>query len=167
MPNWCENRVYIEAPEQEIINLKKAIADGNLLDYMVPQPTFEENANDTGMPTWWNWRVNNWGTKWEVSAQITGEAENSLYMWFDSAWSPPISAFRAWQEAGPDRSANIRYVEWGMMFCGEWQDGNGDYYNIPATVAEVEDMIPAELDEEFGISDMIAQWEDEIEEEGV
>jgi len=57
---------------------------------------------------------------------------------------------------------NIRYVEWGMAFCGE-ADSNGinESYSIPITAADVKKMIPVDLDEEFGISDMVTQWEDE------
>jgi hypothetical protein len=40
-----------------------------------------------------------------------------------------------------------------------------EHYVIPGTVAEVRETIPVELDEQFGISDNIAQWEAENEEE--
>ena len=48
-----------------------------------------------------------------------------------------------------------------MMFCGE-HDSNGlqEHFSIPQTATEVKAIIPVELDEEFGISDSIAQWAD-------
>jgi hypothetical protein len=45
------------------------------------------------------------------------------------------------------------------MFCGEADsDGYNQHFSIPQTVAEVQEQIPIELDEEFGISDNIVQW---------
>jgi hypothetical protein len=166
MPNWCENRVYIQAPPAEIEAIVAAVqSDGDklLLSYLHPEPEYGPEI-EGDMPHWWNWRIANWGTKWEVNAEIASHsvADGWITLAFDSAWSPPIEAFYAWEESGKDRSFNIRYVEWGMAFCGE-ADSNGENvsFSIPTTVAEVESIIPTAIDEEFGIADMVRQWEDE------
>jgi hypothetical protein len=39
-----------------------------------------------------------------------------------------------------------------------------EHFSIPGTVAEVQEKIPEELDNQFGISDAVAQWEAENEE---
>ena len=173
MPNWCENRVYIEASPAEIEAMLAAINsddDKGLLHYLRPEP--EHGPEIEGeMPNWWNWRVNNWGTKWEVSAEVVSYsvAVGWINLAFDSAWSRPLEALYAWEEAdSATRNFNIRYIEWGMMFCGEADSrGLADNYSIPMTVAAVQQEIPVELDEEFGISDNIAQWEAEEAEEAV
>jgi hypothetical protein len=168
MPNWCENRVYLEASSAEIEAIIAAIQGQEdtkgLLSYLRPEPQYEEQ-DETGMPSWWSWRVGNWGTKWEVSAEITSHsvADGWINLAFDSAWAPPIAALDHWESQDSEsRSFNIRYVEWGMAFCGE-ADSNGinESYIIPITAADVKKMIPVDLDEEFGISDMVTQWEDE------
>lgn len=162
MPNWCENSLYIEAPEEDIAAIKAAVAEQALLNYLRPEP--EHLASSGGvMPTWYNWRVGNWGTKWEVNAEITGETENSLYIYFDSAWSPPIEALQHWIDQSEDRIVDLRYIEWGMAFCGIFNNNENDYYNIPETEAEVIAIIPEELNEQFDIVDTLAQWRDESE----
>jgi hypothetical protein len=170
MPNWCENRVYLEASPAEIEAIIMAVQsddDKGLLNYLLPEP--EHGPEIEGeMPNWWLWRIANWGTKWEVSAEIISHSveDGWINIAFDSAWSPPIAALDRWESQDSEsRSFNIRYVEWGMAFCGEADSrGINETYSIPSTVAEVQQMIPIDIDEEFGISDNVAQWEQEEEE---
>ena len=170
MPNWCENRVYIEASPAEIEAILTAVqseGDKGLLSYLCPEPEYGPEIEGE-MPNWWNWRVANWGTKWEVSAEVFSHsvADGWMNIAFDSAWSPPLEALYHWEESVEDRSFNIRFIEWGMGFCGEADSsGYNENFSIPATVAEVELQIPSEIDEEFGISEMVAQWEAEEAEE--
>ncbi len=167
MPNWCENHVYIESTPEQIEAIIAAIlndGDKHLLNHLHPEPVFDTADQDGIMPNWYLWRVNNWGTKWEVDAEIVSHsvADGWINIAFDSAWSPPVEALAYWESQDPEnRSYNIRYIEWGMMFCGEADsDGYNQHFSIPQTVAEVQEQIPIELDEEFGISDSIAQWAD-------
>jgi hypothetical protein len=172
MPNWCENRVYLEATPSEIEAIVAAVKNQGdtkgLLDYLRPQPEHAEES-ETHMPNWWSWRVENWGTKWEVTAEIVSHsiADGWINLAFDSAWSPPIEALIHWgSESEETRSYNIRYIEWGMGFCGEADDeGLNESFSIPLTVEAVEELIPVDIDEEFGISEMVAQWEEEEAEE--
>lgn len=162
MPNWCENHLYVEASEGEILNILAAASKEKLLHYMRPVP---EEAKGT---PWMNeaerdWRAENWGTKWDVQAEILPQSATALLIIFDSAWAPPIAALQHWQaQDSENRSFNLRYIEWGMAFCGEEDsDGTSCVVNIPTTVEECEETIPAELDDEFGICDTVAQWETE------
>jgi hypothetical protein len=161
--------VYIESTPEQIEAIIAAIlndSDKHLLNHLRPEPVFqtEEEENTTLMPNWWSWRVGNWGTKWEVDAEIVSHNVSGgwINLAFDSACSPPIEALAHWESQDPEnRSYNIRYIEWGMMFCGEADsDGYNQHFSIPQTVAEVQAIIPVEIDEEFGISDSIAQWAD-------
>jgi hypothetical protein len=169
MPNWCENRVYIEAPPEDIQAILMAVRssdENGLLNYLCPEPEHDKDIEGE-MPSWYSWRVNNWGTKWEVSAEIVSHsvADGWVNLAFDSAWSPPLNALYHWEASGENRSFNIRYIEWGMAFCGEADSyGINESYDIPTTVAGVQELIPIDLDEEFGISDSVAQWEQEEQE---
>ena len=160
MPNRCENRLYIEAPESEILNILAAASKEKLLHYMRPVPEKKEGTpwmNETELA----WRVANWGTKWEVQAEILPQSATALLIIFDSAWAPPTAALRYWQsQDSENRSFNLRFIEWGMAFCGE-EDSDGTSYtlSIPLSVEECQKIIPPELDDEFGICDTVAQWE--------
>lgn len=171
MPNWCENRVYIEAPSEDIEAILMAVNnddDKNLLHYLRPEPEHTIEEQPIVLPSWYGWRVEHWGTKWDVQAEVVSHSVEGgwINLAFDSAWSPPIEALYYWESKGEGRSFNIRYIEWGMMFCGEVDSsGLNEHYNIPSTVADVQALIPVELDEEFGISEGVADWEHEEEEE--
>lgn len=163
MPNWCENSLYIESTPEDIAAIKAAILNGDgdeqgLLNYFRPEPQHED-AGDAALPSWYSWRVENWGTKWEVDAEITGETETSIYICFDSAWAPPVEALRFWMEQEEHRIVDLRYIEWGMMFCGIFSNEEDSHYNIPTMLEAVADEIPPELDEQFGISGTVADIE--------
>lgn len=170
MPNWCENHVYLEASPEEIAAIAALIKSENnaasLLNHLRPEPEYPESAGNE-IPSWYSWRVANWGTKWDVQAEIVSHSIEGGWMnlWFDSAWSPPIAALDYWAEQDSTRRFNIRYIEWGMAFCGEADEtGLDEHYAIPGTVAEVHEKIPEELDEQFSISYNVAEWEAENEE---
>jgi hypothetical protein len=57
------------------------------------------------------------------------------------------------------------YYEPGMGFCGAWMDGEDEYYQIEGNSEWVEANIPEYIDEAFGISENMAQWEEENAEE--
>ena len=82
MPNWCDNRITIHGPKKYIRKIDKIVnenANGKgLLDYMMPMPKELEDTTSPsssakkpqpvidGYDNWYDWRVNNWGTKWEL-----------------------------------------------------------------------------------------------------
>jgi len=45
------------------------------------------------------------------------------------------------------------YYEGGCAFCGKWEDGVDDYYEISDSVKAIEAEIPEDIDEAFGISE--------------
>lgn len=159
MPNWCENSLYIAASEVDIAALKTAISNQAFLNYLHPEPEHAESSDNNLIPAWYDWRITNWGTKWEVQAEITGETETSLYIHFDSAWSPPISALRHWIGQSDGHIVNLRYIEWGMAFCGIFNNEENVSYSIPETASEVVISIPAELDAQFDIAQTVESWE--------
>jgi hypothetical protein len=147
MPNWCTNQFTIqhEDPEQ-IKKVKKAMEEGNLFNTFVPEPELEGNA-------WFTWRVNNWGTKWEVSDYFgTAETPNSISAGFVSAWAPPTPIYDAMVAEG--FKVQAYYYEPGESFGGIYNDGVDDYIEpiIPGN-------IPEELDEMFNISGWLEEAE--------
>jgi len=127
---------------------------------------------EKGIPNWYDWNVSNWGTKWDVGLEglsftelADGEAEISG--WFDSAWSPPIEALNTFSEANEDCSVECFYLETGMCFVGCWDsDGGDDYYEYDACNSNnVRDVIPDYLVSEFDLENMLAEYEEEEDEE--
>jgi hypothetical protein len=54
------------------------------------------------------------------------------------------------------------YFEPGMAFAGIWEDGCDDYYEYGGMDStQIAEELPPELDEAFGISEDVAQWEAE------
>jgi len=136
------------------------------LNEFVPRPPEEED-------NWYSWNTSNWGTKWDVGNKhddIDRSDPNTVDLRFDSAWSPPVEAYRRLTELGFDVSAS--YYESGMAFVGEYtSDGDEDHYEIPQTADEVENVIPPHLDEQWGISEYMRDceadesWDDEEDED--
>jgi hypothetical protein len=111
--------------------------------------------------------VSRWGTKWDVDA-YEGEnvkVENGvLEFGFDSAWSPPIGIYEELVEQG--FSVRAYYNEPGMVFVGKWEDGDDEFYEYGGeTSATVRDVIGEELDDMFGISESMAEYEEEENQE--
>ena len=144
MPNWCNNTIKITGPKQEIERVWQYANDGpdasgnlsgdrGLLDCMSPMP--EELVDTTSpddTPNWYDWRVENWGTKWEVSPEGLefedhSDGTASITGWFDSAWAPPIQAYDTYLEIHPECSISAAYEESGMDYAGIYRDGRDDY----------------------------------------
>jgi hypothetical protein len=116
MPNWCSGRATITGPEPVISEIKTILEDpeGNLLNWMVPEPQFE------GDQDWYMWRVNNWGTKWPLSdVYIDNDTEpDSIEFSFSTAWAPPVEAFETWAINDGRVQFNLEYWEPGAGFVG-------------------------------------------------
>jgi hypothetical protein len=58
------------------------------------------------------------------------------------------------------------YYEPGMQFVGKWADGIDEYYELGGETSEtVRESIGAELDDYFAISESMAEWEEENQED--
>ena len=137
MPNWCNNSITITGPKDKITALyNQAIQhdaddETGMLDAMHPMP---KELHGTTSPSdgdnWYNWRVENWGTKWDISSEGLELSEDGTELtgWFDSAWAPPIGAYEFFLENNEDCSISASYYEPGMDFGGFWIDGVDEYW---------------------------------------
>ncbi len=82
---------------------------------------------EKGMPEWWNWRVNNWGTKWSVNGEDIGfeEKKGSMIYSFDTAWAPPEPVIQKLSEMFPDANILLSFYEPGCIGRGSvtYKDG--------------------------------------------
>ena len=133
MPNWCENELTVSGDKAEIRKLKTKARDRDTdlsLNNLYPMP--EELRKTEPLPDkpkkalvkkygadhWYYWRINNWGTKWDVTAELTNETDESLLYGFCSAWSPPISWLKKVSRDYPKLSFRLKYDEPGMGLIG-------------------------------------------------
>lgn len=65
------------------------------------------------MPDWWNWRVENWGTKWEIDNVDVSTSRGWLKYSFSTAWSPPAPVIIALSKKFPDATIFAKAVEEG------------------------------------------------------
>ena len=184
MPNWCNNTVTLEHEDPAMIaRAKAAFIAGAFLAEFIPVPEslqivagsvgdpdeqrkLEEatarNIATHGYGNWYDFCVNEWGTKWDVGGGdgSYNDINGGIIVSFDSAWSPPIAAYEKLMEQG--FTIRAMYCESGMCFAGVWEDGSDDFYEYGGMSSdEVAQQLPTELDEAFGISEMIAEYEDE------
>lgn len=132
MPNYCSNQLEIKGEQKEIARFKQNAHsnEGKFLENLYPMPSTIDLSNSTikngNMPDWYNWRIENWGTKWDVDADLIFENETTLNYSFESAWSPPVDALQHISKDYPDLIFNIKFEEEGNDFIGYsiYQNGN-------------------------------------------
>jgi hypothetical protein len=184
MPNWCNNTLTLEHEDPAMIaRAKAAFLNGRLLDEFIPVPKdlkivagcvgdpveqaklveqTELNRVTHGYGNWYDYCVNEWGTKWDVGSDdgVLNDIEGGIIVSFDSAWAPPTNAYEKLHEMGFKILA--MYYEPGMAFAGVWEDGIDDYYEYGGLdSAGIAETLPSALDEAFGISESVAEWEAE------
>ena len=185
MPNWCNNYLELTHDDPEMITrAQKAFADGRLLDEFVPVPKslhivagrvgdpdeqkkLEEdtakNLEVHGYCNWYDYCVNEWGTKWDVGGdgdQARLDGPNHISMNFDSAWAPPTAAMDKFMDLG--FKVKLIYWESGMCFCGLFDENGDDYYDYTDMSAdEIAETINSEIDECMCITESIREWEED------
>tara|TARA_B100000925_G_scaffold262964_1_gene220589 strand:+ start:76 stop:546 length:471 start_codon:yes stop_codon:yes gene_type:complete len=154
MPNWCHNRVDVYSENKtdlqkvlDIFNNKNVFAqiipepDWSKIPYNGELPQKKELKNPNGEvfttvtefsdgsqdTRWYDWRLQNWDTKWDVhDAEIEEERWGadgndeleSFTATFDTAWSPPEAICHRLRDMFPNVSISWFYDEPGCQFAG-------------------------------------------------
>lgn len=107
MPNWCYQTLEISGDPKQLNKLLKKIEvtkseaqdESDVtpfsFDNVIPMP--KHLLFDKGQG-WYEWRIANWGTKWQPSINVANVGEwegGSIYFDFDTAWSPPTPIIEA------------------------------------------------------------------------
>jgi len=160
MPNWCNNSISIKTNSKLLYRKikthleteaekddKGSYTSKGLFGLLYPEPDYQTidvmNWKDkvaSKGEAWWYWRIENWGTKWDVwSDDILGDLtctaddknrEYEIEFDFDTAWSPPIEWLRYCEEKykRQELTFHMSYFEGGMGFGGVYDTFDGDAY---------------------------------------
>ena len=171
MPNWCINKLTITHDDKSMLDkFEKAYRDDWTIETFLPTPrdpgdptklmgegrSYSENDNVN--TSWYLWRLQNWGTKWDIGCKDgyglePTRVDNELSITFDSAWSPPLGFYERLVVLGFDVQAS--YFEPGMSFAGTWHNGKDNYYE-----GNWSDF-PEALVDEFDMHEYYQELEDE------
>ena len=185
MPNWCNNNISISGPTETIKQLwEDANVDDTygLLNAIKPMPeALKDTVKGTGEEqqevwvdgcnNWYDWSVKNWGTKWDVSTEgleftDNGDGTAMSEGWFDSAWAPPIEAYKTFCDDMDNCSLSASYHEPGMDFAGFYRDNEDEFIDgisehLDNNEPDLWSPLARELDEEYGIMEQIEMWREE------
>ena len=189
MPNYCNNNIVITGPNSVIDKIEK-IANGDkgdLLQYFYPMPKAledttaplqkdatkeekakaKENLKKYGYDNWYDWRVENWGTKWDImefyniNRKEIGEDESEISLGFDTAWAPALGAYERFIDENSNCSLKAYYYEPGCDFMGEWDNGIDSCFEVAKYGLDDDfwkEGIGSTLDDYFGITESMAQY---------
>jgi hypothetical protein len=190
MPNWCGNTLTLTHENPEMIaRAKQAFIDGRLLDEFIPVPKDLQitagtvgskdspeqqelerqeaiNRKTHGYANWYDFCTNEWGTKWDIGdgQGIQTFDDHELVVYFDSAWAPPCAAYDKLMDLG--FTVYATYYEPGCGFAGIYDEHGDDYYDLSnMDSGDVKQQLPPELDDAFGISESMEEYERENEDE--
>jgi hypothetical protein len=160
MPNWCNNSVRLSASKEKIDALVAVLEDKDnqqVFQHLRPMPDSEKE-------NWYDWNINNWGTKWDMSI-IDWDREDDATVWiaFDTAWSPPEALYEFLFEN--EWYVEAYYHESGMAYCGQWIDGEGDYFEYSLDDWDSIDCLPDDIKEFTGLVDYYHQYQEDQKEE--
>ena len=176
MPNWCNNVIELTHTDPTMITRAvTALNNGSLLQEFIPCPqeltdtvsgSFGDSAEQAaleakqasnlerfGYNTWYEFCINEWGTKWDVSgAHVSDHTDISVSAGFDTAWGPPTQAMERLTELG--FQVELFYYEPGMDFCGKYTSDSGD------ESYKCSEEIPADIDEMFAITEQREEYQE-------
>ena len=189
MPNWCDNQVTITGSKSVIDKIEKIANEekgaGGLLNFFHPMPkelrdTTADGSKDKemikkyGYSDWYSWACDNWSTKWDISEfygverEISPEGQPMISFAFSSAWAPPIGAYDYFLAKNEDCTLEAHYYEGGCDFMGIWDNGDDRCYQ-PSNYKSDDKFFDGgdgwELDNYFGITESMAEYEAELEAE--
>ena len=107
----------------EYITLWRKLEDGT--EVAITEEEQSKLLDEYGATNWYDWNIQNWGTKWNSGDVSVDEEYEHINYVFDTAWSPPIPVMDELSRRFPSLTFVLRYEEPGMAFWGEleWHEG--------------------------------------------
>jgi len=170
MPNWTTNKLTIARGFDNAIHNPGIAGDrlGSLLKHfsfqkIIPMPDDIEDIAEHVRGGWYDWRIENWDTKWDAVGQRNGHQNKdesvNLFAskgYFLTAWSPPLAVIRKMQEMFPAFSITLEYVDEGFMYGGKL-NAVGDDSNVESLWAVGEYAIKLGTASPHQVDDMLEE----------
>ena len=122
MPNWCSNSLKLTATNDSnrklLDELEKQFGAMHPVIFDMIKPTPLDLLDGQG---WYDWRLKNWGTKWDATILEASRKKDTAMIYFETAWSPPIEIYKVLEEEGFKVEAT--YVEQGIQYAGYYKKG--------------------------------------------
>ena len=134
------NAEIAEILQQEVLPewLVKATDFHRLNDLVTTGRTCLDNINRYGHPTWYEWSVECWGTKWNSYDNRFEVVEPThLTMRFQTAWSPPTPVLEEIARQHPNLAIRIDYIDEGYGFAGTYTLSGGQIEDSPVSDGQV------------------------------
>jgi len=149
MPNWCDNNIWIEGPEDQLLDFINEVQDEDdgesfeIAKNLMPMPKIFKDrtaperdeavakraVEETGHTDWYNWANDdsNWGTKWGDCDTNLWFNETKITGCYQTAWGPlSVDFWLHVSEQYPELRIAIGYREEGMQFEGAYAFVNGE-----------------------------------------
>ena len=127
MPNWVKNKIKFMGNDEENAKILNYIRSENEVESVVeeqynaidfnriiPIPDYiyvgnlgEKERKKYGKNNWYDWCIENWGTKWNTIG--TYACENEVF--FDTAWDSPVPIFKRLTEIFPNVDMELTYAD--------------------------------------------------------
>lgn len=150
MPLYVRNRVIFNGAKEEVNKIFAFIKGENgAIDFnsIIPSPIGIDKTRATfggdedtwmwlmryGYPSWYEWRCDNWGTKWNAG-DINTDGEDNNFIEFDTAWNAPFPIIDRLAKNFPNVEIIHKWADEDTAYnCGEhvYRNGTEDYENIP------------------------------------
>ena len=134
---------------------------------------YQENLEKYGHFTWYKWRLENWGTKWNASETFA----DGDYIEFHTAWSAPLEIYEALAKMFPDVEISFDWADEdagynvgsgnlddGKLYFTELEGGSKEAYELYMEIWNNEDMFVWDEEKQKYVY-YAEEWEDEYEEE--
>ncbi|WP_150468548.1 hypothetical protein [Francisella sp. SYW-9] len=123
MPNWCSNTVKIQS-NKEFSNVLKGLIDKDSIINLFFKKTLD--IDNSSSSNWYHDNCRDIGCKWDIDAYVTFSKDDSIFITFDSPWSPPIAGLIELSESYK-LNLEFDYDEPNICFIGKGSiNANGD-----------------------------------------
>lgn len=110
--------------EEKFLEIRKDVEKD---DWELGKKAFQ-NTYQYGSPTWYQWSINNWGTKWNAYGynELMSYAETDA-IYFTTAWSSPHPVMNKLAKMYSDINFTHEWADEDIgQNCGRWEYENGE-----------------------------------------
>ena len=174
MPNWCSNQATIHGTKEQILELVGAYERGGVIENYLPTPREPDDQSRLlgeddfqNKNSWYHWRLDNWGTKWDFGkTEYTADEEcdwqvdemgyGYVHLRFETALEPPLKWYEALDKL--DMTVEAYFFEPGCAFCGQWSNPVEGIVDEVIKIHNPSD-VPYIISQVFNTDEIYDEWE--------